>query len=143
MDNTTKIKDIMTTQVITVNPNDTIAVVREKITDNSIHHIPVVEDGKVEGMISLNDIHRMEHHFTQFNNPEAEASNDQLFASMLAKEIMSTPVFKVNQNAELRAAVDIFLENKFHALAVVDEHEDLVGMITTFDVIKHSIPPKN
>ncbi len=138
---TTEIKDIMTSNVITVNPNDTIAVIREKITDNLIHHIPVVENGKVAGMISLNDIHRMEHHFTQFNNPEAEASNTQIFATMLAKEIMTTPVVKVKGTEPVSIAVDLFLVNKFHALPVVNDQEQLVGMVTTFDLIRHAYKP--
>ncbi|HUR30369.1 MAG TPA: CBS domain-containing protein [Saprospiraceae bacterium] len=139
---TTAIKDIMTTSMITVYPDDTIAIVRDKITSNQIHHVPVVQDGKVLGMISMNDIHKMEHHFTQFKNPEAQVSNSQIFASMLAKEIMSSPVVKVKQTEPVSVAVDLLLQNLFHALPVVDEKDELVGMITTFDLVRHSLDPK-
>ena len=139
---TTSIKDIMTTNIITVDPDDTLSVVRDKITNNLIHHIPVVKHNKVLGMISMNDLHKMEHHFTHFNNPEAQASNRQLFSTMLAKEIMSTPVVKVKQDQPVRIAVDLLLENLFHALPVVNDSEELVGIITTFDLIKHSLDSK-
>jgi CBS domain-containing protein len=142
MEASTRIKDIMTKDVITVNPNDTIAVVRERITQNQIHHMPVVDNHKVIGMISMNDIHKMEHHFTAFNNPEAEASNRQLFSTMLAKEIMTTPVVKVRDTEPVSIAVDLLLENMFHALPVVNDKDILVGMITTFDLIRHSLEPK-
>lgn len=142
MEATTRIKDIMTKDVITVNPTDTMAIVREKITQNLIHHMPVIENHKVLGMISMNDIHKMEHHFTAFNNPEAEASNKQLFSTILAKEIMTTPVVKVRETEPVSIAVDLLLENMFHALPVVDDQDNLIGMVTTFDLIRHSLEPK-
>jgi CBS domain-containing protein len=114
----TLIRDIMTKDVITALPDDTISRVKEKIVQNVIHHIPVVENGDVKGMISMNDIHRVEHHFTLFDNPEAEISNKQLFSTMLAKEIMTSPVIKISENEKVTAAVDLFLENMFHALPV-------------------------
>jgi len=139
MKGNTAISEIMSTDIVSVNPDDTIEIVRGKIADNQIHHIPVVEGNKVVGMISLSDIHKMEHHFTQFNNPEAEASNTQLFSTMLAKEIMTTPVVKVIESQTVRSAVDIFLNNKFHALPVVNQADELVGMVTTFDIIRNSL----
>ena len=142
MEPTTEIKDIMSKDIITAEPNDTLAKVRDKISNHLIHHMPVVEDGKVIGMISVNDLHRMEHPFTAFKNPESEDSNRQIFASMLAKEIMSSPVVKVKETEPVSHAVDILLENLFHSLPVVNKDDKLVGIITTFDLIKHSLEPK-
>lgn len=142
MESTTEIRDIMSTDVISVGPSETIAKVKERITDHQIHHIPVVEDGKVLGMISTHDLHKMEHHFTLFKNPEAEDRNRQLFSTILAKEIMTKPVVKVKENEPVSIAVDLLLENMFHALPVVDAQENLVGMITTFDLIRHALDGK-
>ena len=141
MEPTTAVKEIMTPDVVSVNPDDTIAVVRDKISTLVAHHMPVVESGKVVGMISMSDIHKMEHHFTIFNNPEAKDSNRQLFASMLAKDIMTTEVVTVNENDSIKSAVDLLLQNMFHALPVINHEEQLVGIITTFDLIKHSLEP--
>lgn len=135
----TSIRNIMTPSVLAISPNDTIALVRDLILKNNIHHVPVVDDGHVVGMISMNDIHRMEHQFTQFNNKAAHAANHQLFNTMLAKEIMTTPVVKIAHNENVGKAVDIFLGNMFHALPVVDENENLIGIVTTFDLIRHSL----
>lgn len=138
MDASIEIKTIMTREVIVANPDDTIAKVLDKLMNNLIHHIPVVDNGKILGMISQNDIHKLEHHFTLFQNPEAVESNRQLFSTLLAKEIMTTPVVKVREDESLSIAADIFLENMFHALPVVDGDNRLVGMLTTFDMLRYS-----
>ena len=141
MEPTTEIKDIMSRDVITAHPNETIAKVRDHIRNLQIHHMPVVENGKVLGMISVNDIHKLEHQFTVFNNPESEDRNRQVFTTMLAKEIMTSPVVKVNEHEPVSIAVDLLLENLFHALPVVDQNDNLVGMVTTFDLIRHALGP--
>jgi acetoin utilization protein AcuB len=135
----TPIKDIMTRDVVTVGPQETLAVVSEKMNSLTAHHMPVIEDGKIAGMISMNDINKMQHHFTIFNNSEAKDSNRQLFASMLAKDIMTTTVTTVHEDDNVGKAVDLLLENMFHALPVINHEEQLVGIITTFDLIKHSL----
>ncbi len=135
---TASISDIMTRDVITALPDDTMSVVRDNMKNNIIHHTPVVENGKVVGMISQNDVHQMEHHFTHFDNPEAEQSNVQLFSSMLAKEVMTTPVITIRQDENVQDAAKLFMINAFHALPVVDHDDHLVGMVTTLDLIKHA-----
>jgi len=52
----TKIRDIMTTPLISVNPDQTIFDCAQKMSDLQIHHLPVVnEDGVIVGMISATD----------------------------------------------------------------------------------------
>ena len=135
----TPVRSIMSSDLITADPNDTLDKLQKNMADNMIHHIPVVENGNIAGMISLNDINRLAHPFTQFNNPEAAASNNQLFSTMLAKEIMTNPVVKIRDNDPVSSAVDIFLENVFHALPVVNDKDELVGMLSTLDIIRHAI----
>ncbi len=52
----TYVKDIMTEQVITVDPDDLIEKCMELMTTKHIRHLPVVKDGKVTGMISIGDV---------------------------------------------------------------------------------------
>ncbi len=52
----TKVKDIMTTPIISVNPEQTIFDCAKKMSEHHIHHLPVVDaDNKVVGMISATD----------------------------------------------------------------------------------------
>lgn len=132
----------MTTDVITANPDDTLGIVKEKIENNIIHHIPVVEDGRVVGIISKSDLNKMEHHFTLFQSPEAEQSNNQIFSTILAKEVMATPVVTIKDDDDVMEAVDIFLENAFHAIPVINHEHKLEGILTTFDLIRYAYKRK-
>jgi len=52
----TRVHDIMTAEVITVAPADTIETCMEIMTRKHIRHLPIVENGRVQGMISIGDV---------------------------------------------------------------------------------------
>ncbi|HMW27443.1 MAG TPA: CBS domain-containing protein [Ferruginibacter sp.] len=52
----TSVSDIMTAEVITVMPSDTIETCMELMTQKHIRHLPIVESGNVLGMISIGDV---------------------------------------------------------------------------------------
>ena len=52
----TLVKEIMTEQVITVTPGDTIEKCMELMSEKHIRHLPIVENNNVSGMISIGDV---------------------------------------------------------------------------------------
>jgi CBS domain-containing protein len=52
----TPVGDIMTTSPVTVSPNDTVHHCMELMTDGRFRHLPVVEGGRVVGMLSIGDL---------------------------------------------------------------------------------------
>ena len=50
------------------------------------------------------------------------------------KDIMTQGLAKVDSKEPIRTALNLFKLNRFHALPVVD-NDELVGMVTTFDII--------
>jgi len=52
----TPIRDIMTSPVVTVGPNDSIDTCMRVCTERRIRHLPVVEGGKVVGVLSIGDL---------------------------------------------------------------------------------------
>lgn len=138
MDKWIAVKHIMTTDLVTADPDETLDSVRHKIISNHIQHIPVVDGHKILGIISKGDIHRMEHHFTLFRSEKALESNRQIFSTILASEIMTKTLVKLKDTDPATIAVDLFRENLFHALPVVNEKDQLVGMITPMDLLKYA-----
>ena len=55
---TTSVREIMTKEVVTVHPDQTVDEVMELMTGKSIRHLPVVEGERVMGVISIMDVVR-------------------------------------------------------------------------------------
>lgn len=49
-------RDAMTTPVITISPHDSVTAAMELMTDRRIRHLPVVEDGRLVGVVSIGDL---------------------------------------------------------------------------------------
>ncbi len=129
----TPVSAIMSTDLITVRPADPVARVKELIEAHQIHHLPVVDGERLIGIISQSDVLRFQ---------RGAASNDYdkiMEATRLrawrAEEIMTRKLAKVESTDALRTVAEVFLTNQIHALPVVDG-ERLVGLVTTYDLIK-------
>jgi CBS domain-containing protein len=138
IDMTIPISEIMTTDLITIHPKEPMTEVERIFKKYDIHHIPVVdEDYSVVGMISKSDYLRTLHGLTLFKVAKAEMYNEAMLRSMLVGEVMTRQIAQVRPESPLSLAADIFMENLFHALPVVD-NKRLVGIITTFDLLKYA-----
>jgi CBS domain-containing protein len=51
----TKVREIMTSDLITVSPADSVAECMRLMTEHRIRHLPVVEDGALGGIVSIGD----------------------------------------------------------------------------------------
>ena len=52
----TPIRDIMTDEVLVVTPNHRVSQCMALMTDKRVRHLPVVEDGRVVGLVSIGDV---------------------------------------------------------------------------------------
>lgn len=50
------VREIMTTELVTANPRETVQECLRFMTDNHIRHLPVVADGELRGVISIGDL---------------------------------------------------------------------------------------
>ena len=128
------VKTLMTTNLITVAPEDKLTVVKEIFEKNKIHHIPVVHGKEMIGLISKTDF---VYFMRGFNRSEEDKFvNEARLRAYKAEDIMTKGLAKLNPNARINVALEIFMENRFHAVPVVEENGELVGIVTTFDIIK-------
>lgn len=132
----------MVSHVLTVPPEATMTEVVALFKANNVHHIPVVDQGRVLGMISATDYRHLEHHFTHFKSHKAEEMNTAIFSSLLANEVMTSPVATIRATDSIQFAADIFKENLFHALPVVDENKRIVGILTPYDLVVYAYGPE-
>lgn len=127
------ISHIMTKSVVTVNQNDDLTKVVEKLKANSIRHLPVVNGKKVVGIISRTDINRLT--FGALFNGQ-EGSDEAVLQMLTIPQVMTSKPKTVSSDVIIRDLAEIFSKEEFHALPVVDNGE-LTGIVTTTDVIKY------
>jgi CBS domain-containing protein len=134
----TLVAEIMTGNVIVLEPDETMDVVQELFRKNNIHHLPVVEGGRVVGMVSYTDYLKLLHGFTLFKTRKSDEYNDAILRSLLVKEVMTKQVATLRPEDTLEMAAGFFRENFFHALPVVDAENMLLGILTTYDLINYA-----
>ena len=75
----------------------------------------------------------------RWNHGNMDVYDEMLEKSRLnnytAEEIMTTGIAKLGPNDRIAVALEVFKENLFHAIPIV-EKDELVGLITTFDIIR-------
>lgn len=138
IDKTISVGKIMTTKVIALHPEDTMDKVKNIFERNTIHHIPIVDHGRVVGIISKTDYLKLLHGFTLFKTTKSESYNAAILRSLLVREVMTKQVAKLNPDDSLETAVGFFRENLFHALPVVNDEGELVGIVTTYDLLNYA-----
>lgn len=130
------IREYMQTNVITVN-SDTLANDAEKVMrDNNIRRLPVVDKGKLVGLITRDKLRRM---LTPFSATSVNIWDLKYVpARIKVKDIMEKKVFTVTPDATLQQAIAEGQKRKFGVLLVVDKDEPdkLVGLVTATDVYR-------
>jgi acetoin utilization protein AcuB len=117
------ISSIMSTNLITVSKEDTLETVADIFRARRIHHLPVVEDGMLVGLVTTFDLFKL-------------GKDKSEYSSVKVADIMTSKLATLEPNAKVGTACEIFLENLFHALPVA-ENGKLMGIVTSFDVLKY------
>ena len=124
---------IMTPTPVSAHIGQSLSDVRKAMTEGGFHHMPVVNGKKLIGLLSSTDILRVSYEY-QIDPRQMDAILDH---NITIKELMTTGLVRVRKNDTIREVVDIFATGKFHSLPVVDEEENLVGIVTTTDVLRY------
>jgi len=129
------ISHIMTKNVHFVNQNDTLQHAVNMIKTENIHHLPVMNGNLVVGIISSTDINRL-----TFGNlyQHQEGSEAAVVSSLTIEQVMTAQPRVINSEDSIKEVAEVFAEAHFHALPVL-ENNQLVGIVTTTDMIKYLI----
>lgn len=130
---TLQVQDLMTSEVVTVQASDDVATLYDRMMDERIRHIPVVDDsGDLVGLVSHRDVMGM----MMTESPELPVGElRELFRRTTVGEIMVRGVETIERNEPLEEAARILLENKFGCLPVTDNGH-LVGIVTEADFVR-------
>lgn len=123
---------IMSTNLITVPPSATLAEARSLMRDNRIHHLPVTDDGKLIGLVTLTNVLAATDSFLRDERNRIHANE------IIVADVMVTDVATVDINASLRQAALFLEKHKIGCLPVMKDR-NLVGIITDTDFVAIAI----
>jgi len=135
MDKSTRISSIMTSVVQTVEESASLHEVIRILRKFKIRHVPVINSGKVVGMISRTDINRLT--FGALFEDQEDA-DDTIISSLSVSQVMTSKLTYISPNDTIKDVAKIFSKEEFHALPVLDQGE-LKGIVTTTDVIGYML----
>ncbi len=132
------ISTIMTSQLWTVNPEDNLLVARDLFNAHHIHHIPVVRFRQIVGLLSKSDF---DCYVAGMKGVHEGAGFETKLGHVKVEDLMTRRLAKLESDDRINVALEVFSLNRFHALPVVDKDE-LVGIVTPFDVMKAMLNEK-
>ena len=128
----TKVRECMISNVETLGPESTMEEAVQLEMRRKIRHIPVLEDGKLVGILTDRDLKRAMPSLLTGNDREV---HERVLKGTLVSQLMTKSPTTVAPDLPLRDAVRILVEKKFGALPVV-EGGRLVGIITEIDLLR-------
>ena len=134
MPNDDTVSSIMSSQMLTVHKAQKVSEVYALLTENQIHHVPVVSGKKLIGMISSTDMMRLS--LSSYGTPDS-AITEYLDSQFSIADVMTTKLTTIKPGEPIRSAAKKLSTGAFHSLPVVEEDGNLVGIVTTTDLVKY------
>jgi CBS domain-containing protein len=125
------VADVMTTDPITLGPEDTIGQAEEIMFTNKIRQLPVVEGTELVGILTDRDT-RSFLSGRLFGTPEER----ETALNTRVESVMSTEPITLSPDDDLSDAVETLVEEKIGGIPVVEEEKGLVGIVTYVDVLR-------
>jgi CBS domain-containing membrane protein len=123
--------EIMTDDVTTISPRDTLEFVEEAMEMFKFRHLPVEEDGRLLGVLTHRDILRTA---ASTFAPGHDKSTEKLQRKHAVSDVMTRNVRTVSTSTPLGEAASILIGEKIGCLPVVDDGK-LVGIVTEHDFV--------
>ena len=132
------ITHIMTKELQTINTQTRLSEVGQIFAESRFHHLPVVSGSKLVGIVSFVDLMRV--NFADSFGVEANQSvYDVLDRTLDVESIMTKDPTTLNAKSNVRDAAAILVDSSFHALPIVDDEGDLLGMVTSADLLNYML----
>lgn len=128
------ISTIMTKDLMTLKPTDSIADAAAIFDKHKVHHIPVTYDDELMGIVSMTDYLFFRRGF--LDNRDDQKIEDIRMNNYEVSHIMTKGIATMESTDKINIALEIFKENILHAIPIVDDGR-LVGIVTTHDIIAH------
>ncbi|MFO0793451.1 MAG: CBS domain-containing protein [Candidatus Brocadiaceae bacterium] len=129
------VKDVMKTQLVTLNVDSKLGFANDIMYLGRIRHLPVVKGDILVGILTQRDLYRSSLTSILTNWKE----NKEFLDSIRVSEVMSKNVVTINPDATIEEAAQVMIDKKVGCLPVVKEKDKLIGLITETDVLQYFV----
>lgn len=131
------VSQIMSKELITLNPKQLLYEAEKLFKKNNIRHIPVVENLKLLGMLSYSDLLKISYADVDDSDEAEDTSVSTVVYDMFSiPQIMTKAPLTVNTETTIKEVVEILAQQSFHSIPVVD-HDEIKGIVTTTDILNY------
>ena len=125
------VSEIMNKKILTVSPDDRIIHARRIMVDEKIARLPVVDKGRLVGMISDNELaFAFANVKKSFPLGRQKHKLDELFV----KDVMKTPAIWTRPSTTAKGAASLMLKHNVGALPII-ENDKIIGIISRTDLL--------
>lgn len=125
---------IMAADPVSVHEKQKVSDVHHLIVERKIHHVPVVSGRKLIGLISATDLLRVSWGDVNKQDPRQV---DALLDTITIREVMQEDIVTMRRHETVRRAAELLSQGEYHSLPVLDDDGELVGMVTSTDLIRY------
>lgn len=129
----TLVCELMQSEVITLNRFDSLGLADDVMRLGRIRHMPVVDEGRVIGILSQRDLFRAATSSVLEFRPSAER---EWLAQIRVSEIMTSPVLTTAPGDTVQSATRRMIERRIGCLPVV-ENDRLCGLLSETDCLRY------
>jgi CBS-domain-containing membrane protein len=134
------VRDVMTAQVVTVTPSSSWKDAVRLVEQAHVHALPVVEDGRLVGIVAESDLLLKEEMLTgplTLRAMPLQRRRDKMRArATTVGQMMSSPVVTIEPDALLGTAARLLHRRHIGRLPVLDARGELVGIVTRSDLLR-------
>jgi CBS-domain-containing membrane protein len=146
-----KVEDIMTSDVVAVQPGTSLVEVAKLLQENKIHSLPVIDEKRrLVGIVTEMDFFIKDAasaYLPQWIELRGEIKEGNAFSlkeqekldyiiDLRVQDIMTAEVVTVKPETYVKELMNIFKETRFKTFPVVDNYGTMVGIVSLVDVIK-------
>ncbi len=131
-DSSKLVEEVMSRDVATLEESDLVLHLLDTMKAMKFRHMPVVDEDRLIGLLSERDVLAL-----SASNllPHADEQDKQLQARTRVADVMVTELATVSPKTPLIEAARLMLDRRLGCLPVVDEHNALVGILTSSDLV--------
>lgn len=127
------VRELMRTTVFTIAPDAGLDRALVIMNTKRIRHLPVVENGKVVGLISNRDLRLS---MVEQSGPQNAPKGMYLPALTKIRSVMKGDIVSIKPDASLFDAAQLMCEKRIGCLPVLDDSGQLVGIVTETDLLQ-------